>query len=391
MTTQRKKLSIRSFQRQVIIFVAVTVLVFGAVVYFSFSRTVIAVTPIIQAQSIDIELTVSEIKEASSPDEGAPPTIEGTVMKKDVAATVTVPALLEKREEPARAGGAVTIVNNWSRTQPLQAGTRLLSEDGILFRTVERVDVPAGGSVETTVLADEAGKTGEVASGRFELVALWPGLKSQIYAESTEPFTGGTRQIARVTQNDLNEARKAALGEFEKQAKAVMDAELATSAKTGQEIVAVLPEITKEDPGAAVDEEKSSFPYTLTGSAVGIAVSPSVLHDALLGAAAQKIPADHRLKDIDENGKTITVLHADTEKKSATMAVTVKGKTVIRLSSTIFARGTIAGLDRQEIQSHFSQFDDIASIDIHFSPFWVLRAPRLPDHIEIQLKEPSGQ
>ncbi len=55
----------------------------------------------------------------------------------------------------------------------------------------------------------------------------------------------------------------------------------------------------------------------------------------------------------------------------------------------MFDRRNFVNKDRQDILAHLSQFDEVAKAEVHFSPFWVFRAPSLLDHIEIKLLEPE--
>ncbi|MFH1171665.1 MAG: baseplate J/gp47 family protein [bacterium] len=387
MTKRRKKVSARAFQRQVLAFVGATLLVLIVVLYFSFSRTVITVTPKIEKQTITIELTVgpasSAVTNATTVD------LAGTVITMDLERTKTVSDLSQKEDVPARAGGRVTFINQWTKTQPLQAGTRLLSQNGVLFRTTERVDIPAGGSVETTILADEPGTSGEVPPGTFIIVALWEGLKSQIYAESTEAFTGGTVQQASVSQQDLTAARTAALEDFRQAAQTMLDAKLAMDASSARlHVAAILPNITQERSSAKLGDTVSTFDYVLKGSAVGVAVDETALATLVTTDAAKRVAEHHRLLRVQTAQPAFSVVRADPEQKTATIKTQVVAETILRSTSPIFSPQALTGMDRQEIDDHFNQFDEVQEVSVRFSPFWVLRAPRLPDHIKILLKEP---
>lgn len=387
----RKKTATKSFKRLVLIFVGATVVVFAAVTYFAFSKTVLVVTPRIETTTADIPIRIgpgaAEGTETPAPAGGA--VIAGRLLTTDVEATETFSGISEQREEPANVSGTVTISNHWSRAQPLAAGTRLLSETGVLFRTTERVDVPAGGSVETTVLADEPGKTGEIEPSRFEIIALWEGLKSQIFAESSEAFSGGSKTVSRVTQEDLNKARKDSLAAYNRKAAAALTAELAKDGTAAPaDVLGILPLIAKESATANIGDEVTTFTYTLKGTAVG-AVADRTLFTAALTTAAEKLVDDeNRLLGVTENAAARRVTAADTETGIATVTAAVAVDTVVRLSSGIFSRSALVQKDRQDLVSHFAQFDEVAGVNIHFSPFWVFRAPALPDHIEIRLADP---
>jgi hypothetical protein len=112
-----------------------------------------------------------------------------------------VPASGEAHAEVA-ASGMITIYNTFSdMPQRLIKNTRFESPDGLIYRIRESIEVPgkrvvAGrtipGELTVEVFADEPGDTYNIDPARFTI----PGLKGDtrfeaIYAESTNPITGG--------------------------------------------------------------------------------------------------------------------------------------------------------------------------------------------------------
>lgn len=106
-----------------------------------------------------------------------------------VSAERDVPSASAARDGVAT--GTVTLVNETGAAQPLVATTRLLSEGGVLFRLRDRVTVPAGGTVEAAVYADQPGPSGDIGPSRFTIPGLSPALQASIYARSSSPMTGG--------------------------------------------------------------------------------------------------------------------------------------------------------------------------------------------------------
>lgn len=387
MTKRRKKHSARAFRRQVLIFTGCAVVVALAVVYFSFSKTVITITPRLTPITVKAEMRV--LPKDTALTAGDALQLTGVVLSKKISVTETSPVTSQLREEFARAGGTVIVYNKWNRAQPLQAGTRLLSAGNVLFRTTERVDVPAGGQVTTMVLADEPGPAGEVAPGRFEIVALWEGLKQYIYAESNSAFTGGTTSVARLTQEDLDAVKKSANTVLKQKGAADLGAVLAADpSATALQIVGVSTAVTSENFSAGAGDEVTSVTITLAGSVTGVAVDPNTLKKLLTQEAVAAIDSGKSLERLEDATSETSITAADIEKQTATLSVTATAQTTLRQSNALLDRSAITGKDRQTILAHFGQFDDIAKTEVRFSPFWVLRAPALQDHIEIRLHDP---
>ena len=94
-------------------------------------------------------------------------------------------------EKDGTATGTVELINVGSVSQALIVRTRLLSESGALFRLIERVTVPANGSITAEVRADVEGETGNIPPSSFIIPGLRESLQSVVYAESAEAMSGG--------------------------------------------------------------------------------------------------------------------------------------------------------------------------------------------------------
>lgn len=385
---QHRAITTRRFQRLVVVFVIIAAVLVALVIYFAFSRTTITITPHRVQKSVDLQFPI--VPPGAPAAQTDTPTLNGTIISKDVTVTQTgTVSTNASSAQPAKASGTVTIINNSGKPQTLRETTRLLSDGGILFRTTKLVVAPAHGTVAVNVQADQPGVQGEIAPSKFDIVALWPGLKSQIYGESAAAFTGGTTTEAHVTQEDLNTARKVVLDKLTDEGRVAIEDELLKDPVLAkQDVVALNLGGRTESPGAAVGDTVTTFTYTMTTHVTAVVMDQTLFHDALTARAQSAIEKDHRFLGLIEDQKKVSLRDIDEDKHTATLVITVPVTTVIRLANPIFDRSNLVNRDRQEMLSYFSQFDDIAKTIVHFSPFWVLRAPSLPDHIDIKLLDP---
>lgn len=109
-----------------------------------------------------------------------------------------------------KAGGIIVIYNTYpSKSQKLVAQTRFESPDGKIYRIQEAVTIPANGSIEAKVYADEPGPEYNIKLVDFTI----PGFKGtasyqKIYGRSKTEMTGGFLGKANVvSEGDLNSAR----------------------------------------------------------------------------------------------------------------------------------------------------------------------------------------
>ena len=202
--------------------------------------------------------------------------------KKDISTT-------GKREESDRAHGKVIIHNGTTTARPLVRLTRLQAESGAVFRIQSDVTVPAKGSVQVDVVADQPGADGNLPPGRLTIPGLASASQELIYAENKETFTGGIVTVAIVTESDITEATK--------QLETVLTDEITTAltdASTDTSLAIADSQIhfiATSDP--AVDSTAASTTVSVTGTGRGIAFLKSAVdgrvHDRLGNATITKV------------------------------------------------------------------------------------------------------
>src|SRR3989338_1337682 len=206
----------RRYLRIVNIFIALTVLALLATVYLTFARALIFVPGDREQFTATASAEVDLGNDESS--------IATTVLSQEFEVSDTFD-IRAKESASKKTGGTVTIVNKYSRNQPLVRSTRLFTQDGKLFRIAESVNVPAGGTTKVFVEADEEGDSYLINATTFSIPGLWEGLRDLIYGESTEPMTYERVIASVITAEDIAGARSAlqekianmALDEFKSQ------------------------------------------------------------------------------------------------------------------------------------------------------------------------------
>lgn len=359
-------------------FVLVTLLLIGSIVYFSLSKTTITVVPNTLEQEVEITSSLEEL--------GGVLLIAETEGEKEFSGSSNV------SEQPGLAGGTVTIVNSYSQAQPLVATTRLLSDEGVLFRTQETVTVPAGGSVEVAVAADEEGAQGNIGPSRFEIVALWDGLKDQIYATSDAPMTGGVVYRATLTDKDIQAANSELQEELLDGLKETFDADIAgrndlpQNAFVGETVY--IDEILSSDVSAEAGDEVDSF--TVYQELRGLL--PIIDEDALDMVIEQNVqevvPSEVTLLALPTvDDAEIAITNINDNGDNATVTIIVNITTTINENSALLDARELINLSATEVQSYFSSFDEVKSVSVLFSPFWVTRTPGMAESINIQLQQ----
>lgn len=367
----------RWYNKIVIGFVVLTVLLIALIAYFSFAKTTITVTSADLTQELTLETTASAL--------------DGTVLITDVESSTTVSEFDGVESVPGTATGTVTIVNNYNQNQPLVETTRLLSEDGVLFRTQETVNVPAGGSVEVAVAADEEGAAGDIGPSEFEIVALWDGLKDRIYATSDTAMTGGTVQSAVVSASDIANAKDAAESELETVALERFEKDIAAREElpadpylvNGTYVIDTLSESVNAQAGDTVSTLEVSTTASIAGAVIDREQLTAFVKEQLQNAVpdGSQLASDQKIENVVV---TITAMNEDNTDATLTVAFTAAMK--LSANSSLLDTKTLTNKSEGEVSAYLTAFDEIEGVSVRFSPFWVQRTPALADNITITIE-----
>jgi hypothetical protein len=85
----------------------------------------------------------------------------------------------------------------------------------------------------------------------------------------------------------------------------------------------------------------------------------------------------------------VTIARVNRDTKTAELNIEGTVQTSVTLENPLFNRATLKNRDRQSLLNYFSTFEEVKSVDVHFSPFWATRTQSLEDHIEIRLTDPQ--
>lgn len=357
--------------------------------YFVLSRAEISVTLTKEPVSVDFiaDLTEPTVENLNGPAVVIPDaaTLSGRLMETTVSGDKEYSATGKKMSE-GDVGGKVTIINNYSKNQPLVATTRLLSPGGILYRLKNRVDVPAGGRVEVEVYADTPSEAAaQLGPSRFTIPGLWAGLQDQIYGESSEPMHGGKQEIKFVSQTDLDAAYNDLTQTLSGQVLESLKAEMESAGEILGKVM--IKEINEKKSNLAAEEEGDKFTVSLKLKVVGVSFYRRDLERLAFNQLQAKITDDKELTNVDYNKLTFLVEKYDLKNGEANLMVHLDGEATMRTDSQIFAKEKFVGLSKEKIIQYLSIYPEIERITIKFSPFWVKKVPQMKNNVEIIIKK----
>jgi hypothetical protein len=359
-------------------FIILTLALLAVIFYFSFVKVTIAITPVEERVSNNLVVDVYDQNKTAAPGKAS---AVGAVDRIEIEETKNYPASgrIAAGEETT---GMVTIINNYNKSQPLVATTRILSADNKLFRLKNTVNVPAGGSVEAEVYADDPGPEMALEPTTFTIPGLWAGLQDKIYAESKTVFAYNQDAKKIIAQEDidagLKDLRSALIAKAEK--------EIAEKYKDYNKSVYVLDEnsvvITIE---GKAGEEKNEVAITMA-AAVGVAAFNKESVEKMVEDKLNTIIAsDKKLLEFNKDNISYSLESHNLDQGIATVNAVFEGKTVFRSGDEIVDREKIAGLTRDQLTAFLDSAPGIASYEIKFQPSFIKKVPTLADRVEITI------
>lgn len=372
--------SLRMYQHIAVAFVVITFLLLLCVLYLSVSRATIRV--VADPKIIDIEAKIEVVKE--SPAEGQ---VQGAVAETVIekSRVFTLPSEGAKPVE-GKASGYVTLINESTKEQPLVATTRLISQEGILFRLQNSVTVPAGGQVEAFVKADAAGKSGEIGASKFTIPGLNATLQTQIYGVSVASMTGGVQYVRALAQTDIDTAVDVLSGEILAEAKQVLSASADRNILDGESYsVSTVTQSTD----AVLGAEVGSFTLTLEQKVSAVFYPKSQVQNTAERLLSEQVPDGFQVSLVNRQTSRTEVDEIDAKNSTASITVYLDGLSMISEDAQTLDKDRFVGRAPHEVITLLQASEAIQDVSVSFTPFWLKRVPTLQDHIKIIIEEPK--
>jgi len=357
-----------------ITFIVFAAMILCAVFLLFYSQATIIVTP--DSQMVNLSF-VTEIKTSSTPaDIAKSDAVGGTVS----VVTRQVESLFNTSStRPASAGnlvGQVKIVNNYSKPQKLVKTTQLQASNGVIVRTNNDVNIPAGGSVTVDVFPKDPAAFQKIDSGKLTIIKLWPQLQSMVYGEVVEsldkPAGGDVRYIA---DSDINFAKKELI------AKAVSEvAAMASTSNSG---------LKGDLASYSIDKKLGDEANIFTMKAV-IKVRVITADATQLAALIQSKALKTDLKGLSANSIDMSAVKYDimdaTNPDSVIIKVSYPLQAYLTQGSDLLAKKNFTGKTAQEIKNYAAKIGVVKNIEVIISPYWRDKTPLDEKSVKIIVK-----
>ncbi|PIZ56002.1 hypothetical protein COY23_03660 [bacterium (Candidatus Torokbacteria) CG_4_10_14_0_2_um_filter_35_8] len=372
-----------SYKKIAFVFIFIAIILLGTISYFSFSKAEIFIIPKKETLPMDFEVVAHENPSLESQN-----AITGEIVSQEASESKKI-TVSEKQGVESYASGEVTIYNKRSQAQAIVKGSRLWpnGKSTPQFRTQAWVSIPAGGTAKVKVVCDQKGKIGDIGPVRF----IFPGFKSEayqktVYAESYTKMTGGYKEVSMILKENVEDAKKELENELYEKA---TDKLKGKAEKEGKVIIeeGIKKELVDSSSNAKIGKiGERTFTASAKVKATTIQFSKKEALEIAKKKIKQHVPEGKEFTQINEDTFSYEIKNLDLRKKEVILELHIEGDLILKVTSKIFDKDKIAGLNEQELKEYFSQFNDVDKVEIKFTPSWLKTIPTLHDHINIQIK-----
>lgn len=377
------------YKKIAVSFLLITVVLVVVVGYFSLNKAVIVIRAEREAVKTSFYTQVKDLTQADPAKE--PEVLPGRLSKVTLEQSKTFKATGAKALTQ-EVTGKVVLVNEQSADQVLIVKTRLLTPDDILFRLKERVVVPANGTLETEVYADDdTAITDAVAPTTFTVPGLSASLQKVVYARSETAIypAGGEAKI--ITAADLEQAEKVLVEDL--------------LVKAGKEFNLVIKELEKENSlysdrlsHKIIEKKLVKIDHSGEAGDLGEEVI-SEIQEEISSLIFDKKRAEElargKLQSVLPPGKDLVgfvpenisylVESYDWEKGSALLKIEVEAEAVINSDNEFLVKEKLMGLGKEELKFYLSRVPGVKQAEISFYPFWAKQVPKMKERISVEV------
>jgi len=362
------------YKKIALTFIILAVILIGVIFYFTLSYAYITIYPKQEQVKTDFNFVIVEDEKGVNP-------LAGIFAGKIVDQTFEGEKLLLTTGTKQLAGdivGKVKITNGLSKNQTLVATTRLLSPEGTLYRLKNKVEVPAAGTIDAEVYADDSTKPLAKAGTKFTIPGLSETLQKIVFAESLQDFVTNGQMVKAVSQEEMDKA----LADYEEEL-----AQQAVKEEDSGKIKVLNKEVLSKTFDATPGDEVLNYHLKLKLKVSGVIFADQDVKVFAQESLASQISVDKQSVASNSDNLVYEVEKVDLNNKLAQLKSSISGVAIISLNSPILERDKLVKLSFDEIKAYLENFEQIERVDITFFPSWVKKVPYFQDHIIIEIAQ----
>lgn len=360
---------VRFYKIVALSFLFLTVILLGVIIFMSTKRATITITT--KPEPVEVDLTVEITKD--SPTNGVLAQTVVTLSKKFNP--------VASKEEESTAMGTVILHNDSAINQPLVATTRLLTAEGVLFRMKKGATVPANGTIEVEVYADESGKASEIGPSKFTIPGLNEARQKVVWAENTKLMVGGVRQLGVVGSEDLKKAE----GEMLVELKRAGEEKLSALYPDMKAVYVVAQSVIKADKEVGIEAEE--FIMNAEATVVGAFYKTDEVKNLVKTELEKRVIGDVETLCQSNIEPAVILEEYDLSTGRAVLKITSSGLVELNAESSQLQKLIFFGKTKDEVRRYLLSLDHVNGVDIKFTPAWMRTVPHVAEHVNVVVKK----
>lgn len=371
-------LPVEFYKKISIVFVLLTTVLFGVVLYMTILRATIEITP--KKDMLSADLLVDSRANPKHNEEVLAQIFEIILEKSG-----TFKATATSTEKSAPKQLDVMLYNDGKNFQILIPKTRLLSPDGFIYRIQDRLELAAGRQKTVTVVPDIAGSPAPLSDTKLTVPGLGPQYENIIYAKTLRAVGEDTGKIITViNQADIENGFRELENDLTKDGQAKLKKQvtaLDNSLYIWQSVI-----LEKRTNGIE-GEQKDSFDVSLRLKLVLVATSKAEMFQKGENLLLSLVPQDKTLLPVGEDRYKYDIVNYSVADGTALVKLSVSGSTVPRLENPLIQSARFAGLSKDEVAQYLKDTGIAEEVKISTIPPWLKKLPTNPERIKVILKE----
>ncbi|MCD4762101.1 hypothetical protein K8R32_04050 [bacterium] len=371
--------SIKVYRKIAYFFIILTVVLIATVAYFMLVKVTIVLIPNQERINNSMIFDIYDAEKGGEKINGVVGVVKLVKIEDEGVYSATGEEVIGRD-----ASGMATIINNYTKNQPLVATTRLITPDGVLFRLRNTVNVSAGGTEEVEIYADDPSADLKISPTKFTIPGLWAGLQDEIFAETKEVIEYKQKVKHHIKEEDIENG--------------IRDLKQKLLTKTKDEINEMYKEygqiIYKIDENSIVSEVKGEvgdevegFTADMKADVVVVAFEGKEAADLARKKFISSLSDNKELISFDEANIIYSLNNYDHVEGVATINSTFEGKVSLRADSEIVEIDKIIGLSNEQLNTYLTSLTEIAGFEVKYYPSFIKWVPRLVDRIKIEIKK----
>ncbi len=400
--------------------VVASIFILLVIIYIAIPGVTIYVTPSASVIEKSVNIVLADYqKNKNELDNKIPHMIASYPIDITVTKEITYTSTGKKfSENNINASGQITIYNTTNAVWPLIPNTRFQTDEGLVFRINDYVNVPAAGAAgpgktEAFVVADPVdaygnvvGEKGNVKPTKFFLPGLKGDSRSKVYAENPKAMEGGRSDfVTFVSPEDITAADGKVRDEVQKEA--LKELKLAVAEKSrlvGKEGSFVLlegdgaiklGEVQVTVPPNLEEQNIKEFKVTANVSVKGVYYDKSSMIEILKNELLVKKSPQKELIRINEDSSSYRIFEWDENTGKIKLTANIKGIEQFAITEETESgerllkkiREHVAGQDIEKAKQYIQNLPEVNKVEIESWPLWSPTIPNLPDNIEFEVRE----